>query len=144
MVSFSEGIRLFFQRYTDFSGRSQRSEYWWPMLMNVLVMMVLSGLLVSSGIDLETGAMSSVAMIGAGLIAIYSLVVFIPTIAVFVRRLHDLGLSGWFALLIFVVSMVPGIGLLASIAQIVVGCLRGNEGANKYGESPIVINPATK
>ena len=65
------------KKYVDFSGRATRSEYWYFFLMNSLVGLVL-------------GIMGLY-----NLSNIYSLFVLIPGLAVFVRRMHDIGRSGW-------------------------------------------------
>jgi uncharacterized membrane protein YhaH (DUF805 family) len=136
MVSFTEAIRGFFTRYTDFAGRSGRSEYWWPYLMHIVVTLVLVGAAQLTGLNLETEEIPTTATIFLTLLMLYLLAVMIPSIAVMVRRLHDLDKTGWLALAIMVVGLVPLIGLLANIAQIVIGCLPGTLGPNRYGEDP--------
>ena len=64
------------------------------------------------------------------------MVVLIPSIAVSVRRLHDREMTGWWYLGFIILSAIPLIGLLASIAFIVVMALPGTPGPNKYGPSP--------
>ncbi len=136
MVSFNEAIKLFFSRYTDFRGRSSRSEYWWPYLMHLGVTLTLGAAAYLSGIDLETEEVSTTAAIFLTLLMLYMLAVFIPSVAVLVRRLHDIDKSGWLALAIMVTGLIPAIGILATIAQTVVGCLPGTPGSNRYGEQP--------
>lgn len=137
MIGFGEAIGLFFKRYTDFQGRSSRAEYWWPFLMHFGVMLVLGGAAVAAGVDLEAEEISGTGAAIVTLMALYSLAVMIPAIALMVRRLHDLDKSGWLALAIIGVSLIPVIGVLATIAQIVVGCLRGTPGDNRFGAPPI-------
>nr|WP_080994929.1 DUF805 domain-containing protein [Vibrio harveyi] len=60
---------------------------------------------------------------------IYGLVVLIPGIAVMVRRLHDIGRTGWWVL----IGLIPLIGL---IVLIVFAATDGNKGSNKYGSNP--------
>lgn len=135
MVTFPEAIQLFFKRYTDFQGRSRRSEYWWVMLMNIVVGLVggfLIGLLGGYG----SGSLNPIGMLLAGILLIYVLAIIVPSIALFVRRLHDINQTGWIALGIYIAGIIPIIGLLASIAQIVIGCMPGTVGENKYGPDP--------
>ena len=74
------------QNYATFKGRASRSEYWYFVLFNVIFSIVLG--FVSGIVDLPI------------LYTIYSLVLLIPSIAVAVRRMHDVGKSGWFILYI--------------------------------------------
>lgn len=138
MVTFPEAIRLFFARYTDFQGRSRRSEYWWIFLLNfivgfvgVVLMMVLGGY---DGVG--TSGLNPIGYIIGGLLLIYVLAIIVPSIALLVRRLHDINQTGWIALGLYIAGLIPLIGILASIAQIVIGVLPGTVGENKYGPDP--------
>lgn len=136
MVSFPDAVKMFFQRYVDFKGRSRRSEYWWVVLFNFIVVVVLGGLAVALGGNFETGEMSPIAGILFGLLGLYGLGILLPSIALYVRRLHDINQTGWIYLGLIVASMIPFIGLIASIAMIVIACLPGTQGPNKYGADP--------
>lgn len=96
MVSFPDAIKMFFARYTDFQGRSRRSEYWWVVLFNLIIGLV-GGLLIglTGGAGLETGDLNTVSMILVGILLLYVLAIIIPSIALFVRRLHDINQTGW-------------------------------------------------
>jgi len=83
-MSFGEAIRTCFSKYVTFSGRAPRSEYWLFSLFGTLV--ALAGSVFS--------AVASTHIVGG----IATLVMFLPNLAVFVRRLHDTGRSGWWAL----------------------------------------------
>jgi uncharacterized membrane protein YhaH (DUF805 family) len=135
MVSFPEAVRLFFTRYTDFQGRSRRSEYWWVTLLNIIVGLV-GGILLAAIGGYTSGELNAAGFVIAALLGIYILAIIIPSIALFVRRLHDINQTGWIALGIYVAGIIPIIGLLASIAQIVIGCIPGTVGENKYGADP--------
>jgi uncharacterized membrane protein YhaH (DUF805 family) len=91
------------QNYATFSGRARRSEYWYFFLFNTIIFLVLADLddLISR---------------------IYRLAVLIPSIAVAVRRMHDVGKSGWFVL-------VP-------IYNFILVCTNGVQGDNEYGADP--------
>lgn len=82
------------KKYAVFSGRSARSEFWYFILFTIIIEAILMG------IDSIVFGESRI------LYNIYQLVVFIPTLAVSVRRLHDVGKSGWMLLL----SLLPIIG----------------------------------
>ena len=89
------------KKYAEFHGRSRRAEYWYFVLFNLIVAVVLAG------IDTLLGTFSSAQNIGL-LSGIYSLAVLIPTLAVTFRRLHDIDRSGWWIL----INLVPLIGTI--------------------------------
>lgn len=99
----------------DFSGRARRTEYWMFTLFN-LIFSILANV-----IDV---------VIGLGILSvIYSLVVFIPGLAVSVRRLHDINKSGWNILL----ALIP---LVGAIILLVFFVKEGDKGRNTYGPDP--------
>ena len=135
-----------FRRYAEFTGRSRRKEYWMFVLFNAIVFAVLSllvfgvlgaeasmdGLDPANPMGIYGGLLS-----GAGLILVlYWLVVLIPSIAVGVRRLHDRNMSGWWYLGFVVLSFIPIIGFVASIALLVIMVLPGTVGPNRFGPDP--------
>jgi uncharacterized membrane protein YhaH (DUF805 family) len=113
------------KQYADFSGRARRKEYWMFVLFNIIIAFVL-GL-----IDGMTGMTATQAGIGL-LGGIYSLFVLIPGIAVSVRRLHDIGKSGWMLLIV----LIPVVG---AIWMLVLMVLDSNPGENQYGPNPKVV-----
>ncbi len=104
------------ERYALFTGRAGRAEYWWFVLANFIVLLIL-------------GALGRVSVIFNVLYALYSLALIVPSIAVGIRRLHDTGRSGWW-LLILLVPLVGFIVLIVFLAT------QGNPGANQYGPPP--------
>lgn len=110
------------KKYTVFNGRSRRKEYWYFVLFNTIISIVLAV------IDVVTGSFSPEAGIGL-LGGIYTLAVLIPGIAVAVRRLHDTGRSGWW-LLIGLIPIIGAIVLLVFMVQ------DSNPGQNQYGPNP--------
>lgn len=124
------------QKYATFSGRSSRSEYWWFTLFVMLVALALSGVMML-GMNFQTGEFGVLAMIAGGLLVIFYLGVLIPAIAVGVRRLHDRNMSGWWYLGFIALSMIPFVGFLASIAMLVIFCLKGTDGDNRFGPDPL-------
>ena len=96
------------QNYATFKGRASRSEHWYFVLFNIIFSIVLS--YVSGVVNLPI------------LYTIYSLALLIPIIAVAVRRMHDVGKSGWFIL-------IPIYGLILA-------CTQGVKGENEYGTEP--------
>jgi uncharacterized membrane protein YhaH (DUF805 family) len=110
------------RKYAVFRGRARRGEFWYFLLINVLIGI---GLRIT---DRVIGTFSSEADIGL-LSGIYTLAVLIPGIAVLVRRLHDTNRSGWWSL----IGLVPLIGI---IVLLVFTLQDGQEGENRYGPNP--------
>ena len=132
-----------YRRYFDFSGRSQRKEYWMFALLGLIVSAVLLAMIFLDGgmqdFDLEAGMPLNpgpLFYIGVGLFAIWALGSIIPSIAVTVRRLHDRNITGWVYLGAIVVGLIPVVGVVASIALLVLMVLPGTPGPNKYGPDP--------
>ena len=110
------------KKYAVFHGRSRRAEYWYFVLFNLIVAIVLAA------IDSLLGTFSSAQNIGL-LSGIYSLAVLIPTLAVTIRRLHDIDRSGWWIL----INLVP---LIGTIVLLVFALMDGTPGDNRYGPNP--------
>ena len=118
------------KNYAGFSGRARRKEYWMFVLFNLIfaiAAMVLDNIL---GTTFKMDTAYGFQEVPYGWIyLLYSLVVLIPAVAVTVRRLHDTGKSGWMFLIIF-------IPIAGAIWLLVLMCMEGNRGPNKYGEDP--------
>ena len=110
------------KKYAVFSGRSRRKEYWYFALFVIIISFVLNI------IDVLTGAYERTAGVGL-LSSIFSLAVLIPSIAVTVRRLHDIDRSGWWLL----IALVPLVGW---IVLLVFSVQEGTPGSNRYGPNP--------
>ena len=132
------------RRYAEFSGRSRRMEYWMFALLNVIVMTVIVMLLFAGGAislsALEGGvapeAPGVLFWVGGLLMGLWVLAIIVPSIAVVVRRFHDRDMSGWWYLGFIVLSMIPFVGVIASIAMLVIFCLPGTPGPNRFGPDP--------
>lgn len=109
------------KKYAVFSGRARRKEYWYFVLFNILIGVLLG--FVEGLIGLAPNSPQSV------LGTIYALAVLLPGLGVSVRRLHDTGKSGWW-LLIALVPLIGGIVLLIFMVQ------DSDAGDNPYGPSP--------
>ena len=108
------------KKYTTFSGRARRKEYWMFTLFNIIaacIAMVIDGVLGGTGI----------------VTIIYALATLLPSLAVTVRRLHDTGRSAWLLLL----GLVP----FVSIVLIIFMCLEGQLQSNQYGDNPKLVDP---
>lgn len=117
-----------FKKYAVFSGRASRSEYWYYLLFNILVSIALTfldfviirnNLLVVGGLIVNVNILSG----------LYALATLIPGLALSVRRMHDIGKSGWMLL----VSLIPLVGF---IWIIVLMATDSNPGENKFGPNP--------
>ena len=111
-----------FKKYAVFGGRSRRKEYWYFMLFNIVVLIVLGG------IDALLETLNSGLGVGL-LIAIYALASIIPFLAVSVRRLHDIDRSGWW----YFITLIP---LIGAIVMLVFTLLDSTPGDNRYGPNP--------
>jgi len=118
-----------FSKYADFSGRSTRNEYWWFVLANFLAMMVISilGGLIGGLLSFVLGDLGS--LLGIGLLMIYTVATIIPSLSVLVRRLHDVGKSGWF----YFIALIP---LVGSIILLVFLAKESEAKTNKWGPVP--------
>jgi len=96
------------KKYAEFNGRARRSEYWYFTLFNLIISIALQF------VDNSLGT--------AFISLIYSLAVLIPGLAVSVRRMHDVGKSGWY--------------ILIPIYNLILACTEGQEGPNEYGPDP--------
>lgn len=109
--------------YAVFEGRASRAEYWYFILFNIIAAVIL--MLIENALGLvlitENGGVGFLSMI-------YALAVFVPSLAVAVRRLHDTDRSGWWVLL----ALIP----LLSLVLIVFFIFKGTEGENQYGAAP--------
>ncbi len=121
-----------YRRYAEFTGRSRRREYWSFALFYVLVLIVLNIFFgTNEWTRTPTGFGYGSALAGGGgmIGGLFALGSFLPALAVGVRRLHDQDRSGWLLLL----GLIP---LLGGFALLVLMCLSGTPGANRYGPDP--------
>jgi uncharacterized membrane protein YhaH (DUF805 family) len=96
------------KKFAVFEGRARRKEYWTFTLVNFLISIILS----AADIYLQLGFLDTV----------YSLAVLIPSLAVAVRRMHDVGKSGWY--------------ILIPIYNLILALTEGDKGDNEYGPDP--------
>lgn len=103
------------KQYADFTGRARRTEYWMFALVNFGIALLLELILGFTFLYFLT--------------YVYSLAIFIPSLAVCVRRLHDIGRSGWW----YLIGLVPVVGWIILIIWF---CTDSQPGANKWGPNP--------
>lgn len=138
-MGMNEAIKLFFQNYVKFDGRSRRAEFWWPYLMNLIISWGLTGLaiLVGGGFNaLSTFGFNAIGWLFYGASIVWGLIVFLPGLAVTFRRMHDRNMSAWWLLAFIVAMIIPFVNLIAIIALIVIMALPGTAGPNKFGADP--------
>lgn len=154
MLTFGEAVRRFYGNYTNPEGRAQRSAYWWVQLYQTILVVVFGIviLMAEGGLPLieslttmteleeftvkwaELGYSGKAATYG---VLLFSLVNFLPSIMISIRRFHDLNRSGWLVLAFFVAGGLPVIGTLANLANFFWFMFPGTEGANKFGQDPL-------
>jgi uncharacterized membrane protein YhaH (DUF805 family) len=104
MNYFLQGLK----NYAKFSGRARRSEFWYFMLFSTIISLILNIIGIATGLTF--------------LSYIYSLAIFVPTLAVWARRMHDVNKSGWY--------------MLIPIYDLVLACTEGTQGENNFGADP--------
>ncbi len=113
-MSFMDAVKAVLTNYAGFSGRARRSEYWWYVLFYAIVVIVTS---VIGGL-IKFPFLATIA----------ELALLLPTLAVGIRRLHDIGKTGWLLLL----GLIPLVGLI-----VIYWCVQDSQpGQNQYGPNP--------
>jgi uncharacterized membrane protein YhaH (DUF805 family) len=113
-MNFIEAVKKCINNYANFNGRARRSEFWWFYLFTVIlsiVATVIDTTIFNKGVQ-DIGIVNTVV----------SLAFLLPSIGAGVRRVHDVGKSGWF--------------ILIPIYNIVLFCTNGDAGTNEYGTDP--------
>lgn len=128
-MGFTEAVRTVFSKYATFSGRARRAEYWWFALFNALASLALQILDVAIFGAYRMGPDAGMGLPNV-LGGLFSLAILVPSIAVWVRRLHDVGRSGWWWLL----ALIPVIGWIILFYWSV---RRGDMGPNAFGPDPV-------
>ena len=100
------------KKYADFKGRARRKEYWMFALINSIISFTLTYIMQGSIVSPDKSWLES----------LYSLAIFIPSLSVGVRRMHDVGKSGWF--------------LLIPFYNLILACTNSKNVTNKWGNNP--------
>lgn len=125
-----------FKQYAEFSGRSRRRDYWMFILIHTIITIVVTlvafiGIMI--GILLVSGALwiAGVSYYGSLiLLFVYYAATLIPSLAIATRRLHDIGYSGWYLLLL----LIPIVGAII----LLIFMIRGSQpGDNQFGPEPM-------
>ncbi len=130
-MDFMTAVKTCFGKYVTFSGRAQRSEFWWFVLFGCGVSMILTiidsflfGTITTS--EYGISATSDIAIFSS----IFGLIVFLPNVSVAVRRLHDTDRSGWW----YWIILVPLVGFILLIVWF---ASKGTHGENRFGSDPL-------
>ena len=135
MLSPTAAIRSVFRNYATFSGRATRSEYWWFQLFQIvlLILVVLLGVLPAAASNVAAGE-TPPSMSAAGIVLfVLGLGLFLPNLAVFVRRLHDIDFSGWF----YFLTVIPGFG---AVLGLIFALLPSNPAGARFDAAPYTGN----
>ena len=108
------------EQYADFSGRARRKEFWMFVLFHMLIIVLIM---------IPGNVFGSSESSGIILFYVYILATIIPSLAVCVRRLHDIGKSGWY----YFIGLFPIIGELILLIWY---CTDSKEDENKWGKNP--------
>lgn len=140
-VGFIDAIRNFFEKYADYKGTATRAEYWWIQLFFVLIA-------VSAGMFFILGFTMSIKWFYFGMIiyAMFIIATIIPRVTLTIRRMHDIGISGWWFYFINLIALIlsyGGEGLIVfgfslSIINTCLLCLPSVLENNKYRERTII------
>jgi uncharacterized membrane protein YhaH (DUF805 family) len=117
-MDFVTAVKTGLGKYATFKGRAARSEYWFFALFYFIVSTIAS--VIAGAAEGALSVLPVVVLIG----------LFVPILAVAVRRFHDVDKSGWWVL----IGLVPLVGI---ILQLVWFCKRGTDGSNRFGDDPL-------
>ncbi len=118
-MDFQTAVKTCFQKYVTFSGRARRKEYWFWFLFSFVSIIVVS--IIDKNLFLGNAYGKN-----GPLYTIFLLGTFLPGLSVFIRRLHDLDKSGWWALIL----IIPVIGFIVGIVW---ASMKGTVGDNRFG-----------
>jgi uncharacterized membrane protein YhaH (DUF805 family) len=131
-IGFVDAVKRGFKKYAKFAGRASRSEYWWWALFSFIVYLVLGLPTYALGITTSRDGGRTPGLLALPLtilLAIFALGIFVPTLALTVRRLHDAGYSGLLALLL----LIPYVG---SLILLIFAVLPSSPAGAKYDPVP--------
>ena len=120
-VDFPTSVKICFSKYASWKGRASRSEYWYFQLLGPIFTIPLA--ILAAAVPAQATAFNAIS-------TVITLGLFLPGLAVFVRRLHDTNRSGWW----FWLLVVPVIGWILVLVWF---CTKGTAGDNQYGPDPL-------
>lgn len=132
--------------YGAIAGRSSRREFWMFTLLNFIVVAsyvtliaMMFGFSSFAPENLQAGLLGGSMVIMLVLLVpfyLWAIITFPAMLAVTIRRFHDLSLSGWLYVLFAVLGFIPFVNILSSLGLLVMMCIKGTDGTNKYGADP--------
>jgi uncharacterized membrane protein YhaH (DUF805 family) len=148
-----------FRHYLSASGRANRAEYWGIGFLSIIFSLVTGGILEASGFSrlIQEGGVDSAepgAVALQGVVTLVGILIFICQMTLIVRRLHDLGATGWLATLMFfpigiavaaglngqasdsLLGVVIWLSIFVGVGLLALGIVSGQAGPNKYGNPP--------
>ncbi|GGX70949.1 DUF805 domain-containing protein [Litorimonas cladophorae] len=157
MLDFGTAVRSYYRNYTNADGRAQRSAYWWVLLFQLIIYGVLATVVyMSDGFSdwyqmiknaAEGGTPDFGVQLGiSGNLALtlgvfFAIGNFLPQIMLEIRRFHDLGQSGWLVLVFRILGVLPVVGNIAGLVNIIWFIFPGTVGGNRYGPDPLRKDP---
>ena len=153
-MSFGEALKTCFKKYANFSGRARRSEFWWFSVLG-WILSACSYALVTwkftkvaameeqvrevmfdeeklNALQAQASNFDTIFFLLLALLGIVGLLLLLPSLAVAVRRLHDIGKSGWILLLM----LIPIVNFVVAIVLLIYYLKDSDRGVNKFGPSP--------
>jgi len=118
-MGFTQAIASGFSNYVNFSSRSCRSEYWYWVLFTLIAGIV------TGAVDYVAFPESTVSPLNS----LFNLACLLPSLAIAVRRLHDIDRTGWWFLIVLT--------LIGAVLLIIWACFRGTIGPNRFGPDPL-------
>jgi len=133
-MALGDAVRTCFKKWSAWEGRASRSESNWFYLFQLLVILPLY---ISLEVVEHGGLIGTIGWLLVTLSCFGTLIIFMPALMVNIRRLHDLGYSGWVIPAVYVISLIPLIGVLISLIYTLVLIIApGDSGPNRYGPVP--------
>lgn len=138
-------VRAYTSKFASFSGRARRKEYWSVVLFDFIIYVVLYAIIGAGFAQIGGGnfadpqelvrAMGSspLILIGGGLLILWGLISILPGLGLVVRRLHDIGQTGWLVVILIILGIIPYLGILSAIGILIIAFMKGQPGENKYG-----------
>jgi uncharacterized membrane protein YhaH (DUF805 family) len=124
-MDFVQAVSHCFHNYVSGAGRAARSEYWYFVLFSAVLSICAAVIDAALFPPIANGPLG----------VVVSLALFLPSVAVGIRRLHDIDRTGWWLLI-----TLTGIGI---ILLIIWACLRGTPGDNRFGVDPLATPPGS-
>lgn len=131
-MGFATDVFICFKKTADFRGRARRREFW-----SFLVFWLAAAVASAMAFEIPREPMNTAIMLkalGGAPALLIPLALLVPLAAVAVRRLHDIGLSGWW--LVSAAAPIPVLDVFIVGAQVVCFAKAGTAGPNRYGPDP--------